>query len=79
MNKFLPVVFFFILLSSVAHSQDFTYGDNSAGEMGMKKYDKDTAARAVVLNEYGQRAHNRPLVEGNIKVMLEYHVKIKLS
>jgi hypothetical protein len=77
MNKILPVVFFFTLLSSVAHSQDFTYGDNSAGEMGMKKYDKDTAARAVVLNEYGQ-ARITDRSEGGIKVMLEYHVKIKL-
>jgi hypothetical protein len=77
MNKFLPVVFFFILLSSVAHSQDFTYGDNSAGEMGMKKYDKDTAARAVVLNEYGV-ARIADDVDGNIRVMRDYHIKIKI-
>ncbi|MEO7215237.1 transglutaminase domain-containing protein [Mucilaginibacter sp.] len=77
MNKILLVVFFFILLSPLAHSQDFVYGDNSAEEMSMKKYNKDTAARAVVLNEYGL-ARISDNSEGNIRLSLDYHVKIKL-
>ncbi|RWY53984.1 transglutaminase domain-containing protein [Mucilaginibacter gilvus] len=77
MNKFLPVVFCFILLSSLAHSQDFTYGENSPEELGMKKYNIDTAARAVVLNEYG-KARISDDSEGNIRLSLDYHIKIKL-
>nr|WP_294944507.1 DUF3857 domain-containing protein [uncultured Mucilaginibacter sp.] len=77
MVKFLPVLLFLFFLSTLAHSQDFTYGDNTAEDLAMKKYSKDTSASALVLNEYGN-ARITDRSEGGIKVMLEYHVKIKI-
>jgi transglutaminase-like putative cysteine protease len=66
-----------ICLSKLALSQDFPYGSISDDEMNMKSYAKDTSAHAVVLQEYGQ-ARIAVGNDDNIKVYLEYHIKIKI-
>ena len=73
---------FLILLSllciiHLATAQDFPYGQISTEELSMKKYAKDTSAHAVVLREYG-RARIDVANDDNIKLTLEYHVKIKI-
>ena len=45
--------------------------------MDMKKYAKDTSAHAVVLQEYGTSRINLTN-DDNIKLIFEYHVKIKI-
>lgn len=77
MRKILLLLFTFILTSTLARSQDFTYGDVSAQDLSMKKYAKDTAARAVVLNEYGN-AQITIASDEVLKVIYNYHVKIKI-
>lgn len=75
MKKLLPLLTA-ILLSATAFAQDFTYGDVSSQELGMKKYDKDTSAHAVVLNEYGSSRIN---FNNDYRAVLTftYHTKIK--
>ncbi|MDB5142422.1 MAG: hypothetical protein JWQ66_1135 [Mucilaginibacter sp.] len=70
----LPVALFLISLSAFA--QDFPFGQVSNQELEMKKYDKDTSAHAVYLNEYGSSKMN---FDNEYRIMLtfEYHAKIK--
>jgi hypothetical protein len=75
MKKLLPL-FAAIVLSATAFAQDFKYGDITSQELDMTKYDKDTSAHAVVLNEYGKAR----IVETNsedVNLLFEYHVRIK--
>lgn len=55
---------------------DFPYGERSAPDLLMKKYDKDTSAHAVVLNEFG-KAYITDQVQ-HMVLFYEYHVKIKI-
>jgi len=74
MHKFL---LFILIMAFGQHlaAQDFDFGKYSTAELTMKKYDKDTSAHAVVLQEFGKgwvsSADDMPLV-------FEYHVKIKI-
>jgi hypothetical protein len=77
MKKILLLLFTFTLTSTIARSQDFTYGDVDPQDLGIKKYAKDTAARAVVLNEYGN-AQITIASDEVLKVIYNYHVKIKI-
>ncbi|MGZ3776394.1 MAG: transglutaminase domain-containing protein [Mucilaginibacter sp.] len=65
-----------ILLSATAFAQDFKYGDVSGEELDMKKYDKDTSAHAVVLNEYGT-THIAFDNDYRVRLTFAYHTKIK--
>jgi transglutaminase-like putative cysteine protease len=65
-----------LLLSAGAFAQDFAYGNISSAELDMKKYDKDTSAHAVVLNEYGT-THIAFDNDYNVKMTYSYHAKIK--
>ena len=70
---FLSVLF----VSITASGQDFSYGQPDIAALNMKRYDKDTSAHAVVLNEYG----TSKIILANddyTKVVYEYHVKIKI-
>lgn len=64
------------LASLTVFAQDFPYGvvDNAAIEM--KKYDKDTSAHAVVLNEHGSSRITVTNLD-EIRLIYEYHAKIK--
>jgi hypothetical protein len=64
-----------ILYPAALLAQDFAEGKYDSAEMQLTRYDKDTSAHAVVLNEFGKTwissADHMPLVH-------EYHVKIKI-
>jgi len=74
MYKFLPFAFILAFCQHVT-AQDFDYGKYTAAELTMKKYDKDTSAHAVVLQEFGKgwvsSADGMPMI-------FEHHVKIKI-
>ncbi|WP_295667999.1 DUF3857 domain-containing protein [uncultured Mucilaginibacter sp.] len=76
MRTFLILVLSFCFVQ-LAAAQDFPYGQISTDELNMKKYAKDTSAHAVVLREYG-KAQIAVANDDNLKVMFEYHVKIKI-
>jgi len=66
-----------LLFSTCAIAQDFTFGQISLDDLNMKRYDKDTSAHAVVLQEYG--TSNITLNgEEAIRLVYTYHVKIKI-
>jgi Transglutaminase-like superfamily len=76
MRKALLILIVLAGLSKLAAAQDFPFGqvDNTALEM--KKYENDTSAHAVVLNEFGtSRIH----FDNDYRVMItfEFHTKIK--
>lgn len=58
-------------------AQDFPRGTFTHAELDLKKYSLDTAAHAVVLNEFGVTRID-VVSDDNIKIVYEYHVKIKL-
>ncbi|MDB5023306.1 MAG: hypothetical protein JWP78_1061 [Mucilaginibacter sp.] len=66
-----------LFASPTVFAQDFPFGQVSTEEIEMKKYDKDTSAHAVVLNEYGT---SRIILASDnyTKVVFEYHIKIKI-
>jgi len=69
-----------LLLTAVyghIYAQDFPYGKVTMDELQMSKYDKDTSAHAVVLQEYG---NSKLDADRDDRTMLtfEYHVKIKI-
>ncbi|MFD1255199.1 hypothetical protein ACFQ3S_00190 [Mucilaginibacter terrae] len=68
-------LFTIALLCKFSYAQDFRYGVYSLNEMGMKSYDKDPTAHAVVLQEYG-----KTWISSNdgLPLIHEYHVKIKI-
>jgi len=77
MKKILLVIFILCLFTRLAIAQDFPYGTVTDEEMNMKKYEKDTSAHAVVLQEFG-KARIGVGNDDNIKVFYDYHVKIKI-
>jgi transglutaminase-like putative cysteine protease len=71
------LLFLTVFLSSLTlMAQNFPYGqvDNSALEM--KKYEKDTSAHAVVLNEFGSSRIDLTN-DYHLRLTFEYHAKIK--
>jgi hypothetical protein len=71
------LLFLAIFFSSLTvFSQDFPFGQVSNEEIEMKKYDKDTSAHAVFLNEYGSSKINFDN-DYYIRLTFEYHAKIK--
>lgn len=70
----LLLISFFISLNIFA--QDFPFGHVSTEEIEMKKYDKDTSAHAVFLNEYGSSRINLTN-DYEVRLAFEYHAKIK--
>jgi hypothetical protein len=77
MKKILVLLFIFTCVTVTLKAQDFAFGAASPEELDMKKYDKDTSAHAVVLNEYGT-AKIQLTNSDNIRLIYEYHVKIKI-
>jgi hypothetical protein len=71
------LLFLTVLFTSVtAFAQNFPFGQRDDVALDMKKYDKDTSAHAVVLNESGTSRIN---FDNDYRVMVtfEYHTKIK--
>ncbi|MBD1394746.1 DUF3857 domain-containing protein [Mucilaginibacter glaciei] len=77
MIKPLLAALFISLITTAASAQNFPYGEYSPKEIDMKRYDADTSAHAVVLNEYGTSSMN-VVTDDQIKIVYEYHVKIKI-
>lgn len=67
----------YLLTTTVSFGQDngFEFGKITYAELDMKRYDKDTTAAAVVLNEFGQAFFD--LDKLNV-IYLQYHIKIKI-
>lgn len=68
--------FLFLILCALnlqAQSGDFAFGQITFKELELKKYEPDTSAAAVVLNEFGQARFTE-----DIKIIFEYHVRIKI-
>ena len=63
------------LISSAQYDNGFPFGKITLTELDMKVYPKDTAAQAVVLNEFGEASVDS---EGDHNLQLEYHIKIKI-
>ena len=78
MKKTFLILSILCCLKRLATAQDFPYGSVSNEEMNMKKYDKDTSAHAVVLREFGKAAIALVGSENYIRLVYEYHVKIKI-
>lgn len=70
------LLFAAVMFSAAAFAQDFKYGDVTRGELDMKNYDKDTAAHAVVLNEFAS-ARIAALGTRIVGLVYEYHTRIK--
>ena len=66
-----------VLMSTYVRAQNFAYGQFNIDELNMQKYDKDTSAHAVVLNEFGDA---RIALNGNheFRLIFTYHIKIKI-
>ncbi|MDB5125457.1 MAG: hypothetical protein JWP94_3586 [Mucilaginibacter sp.] len=77
MRKTLLILFILFGAAQMAIAQDFPFGQVTPGEMEMKKYAKDTSAHAVVLQEFGT-SRIAVASDDNIKLIYEYHVKIKI-
>src|SRR3569833_426616 len=75
MKKLFPLLIC-LLLGISAFAQDFTYGNVTGEELDMKKYDKDTSAHAVVLNEYGT-THIAFNADYRVQLTFTRHIKIK--
>ena len=76
MRKILFILIAFCL-STVASAQDFPYEKASPEELGMKVYDKDTSANALVLNEFGKASINETY-RNDLRLTFEYHTRIKI-
>ncbi|MGN8069146.1 DUF3857 domain-containing protein [Mucilaginibacter sp. 22184] len=76
MKKLLLITLLFIGLQHLASAQDFKEGFVQE-EVDMQRYDKDTAAHAVYLNEFG---NSRIDIAGDdhIRLIYKYHAKIKI-
>ena len=77
MKKTLLSLFILTTFFTIASAQDFPFGKVSQEEMDMNAYPKDTAAHAVVLREFGKSSIN-VTNDDEIKLIYEYHVKIKV-
>ena len=77
MKKNLLFILVLIFLTTTSKAQDFEYGAHSQQDLDMKQYDKDTSAHALVLDEHG-KASIAITSDNTIKVVYEYHVKIKI-
>jgi hypothetical protein len=64
-------------LTHASFAQDFTFESATSEEINLKKYQLDTAAHAVVLNEYGNTRID-VVSDDNIKIIYEYHIRIKI-
>ena len=76
MREFL-VIFFFCTSCTVGFSQwnSFPFGKTTYSELDLKQYDADTAAVALVLQEFGEAYFDN---DNDHNLIFEYHVRIKI-
>ncbi len=75
MRKILTLLLLALPLLSVAQYNSFPYGRITYAELNMRVYDRDTSARAVVLEEFGEAYIDNG---GNHNLIFEHHFKIKI-
>jgi hypothetical protein len=63
------------MMTALGQENGFEFGKVSYDELDMKKYERDTTAAAVVLNEFGEAYFD---LENLNKIYLKYHIKIKI-
>src|SRR5688572_10759120 len=73
----LSLVLFFFSIHFVCISQDhgFPFGQVTYRELEIKKFDQDTAAVAVILDEFGEAYVDN---NNDHNIIFEYHVKLKI-
>jgi len=71
-----PGLFILTLFPAFAQPEPMKFGKIEMKEMEMKFYDKDTAASAVVLADYGRSYYS--YIGEDFQVNLERHVRIKI-
>jgi hypothetical protein len=74
MRSLSVILLFFIFNSSLAQNE-FAFGQVSVEDLVMKSFDKDTAASAVVLKEYG---HASIQDRDEIVLVFRHHVRMKI-
>src|SRR5687767_11962492 len=76
MSKFLLCALLYIsALVSYAQDHGFPFGQVTYAELDMVKYHADTAAVAVMLNEFGEAYFDN---SNDHNLLFEYHAKIKI-
>lgn len=75
MKYTLPLLLLFLTINYQSFAQNFDFGKITDKEMQMKRYEKDTDAHAVVLNEYGKAYIS---AGEELTLQFEHHVKIKI-
>jgi hypothetical protein len=75
MRKFV-LLFATCFITTLAFAQDFPFGQQDNTALDMKRYDKDTSAHAVVLNEHGISKITVTNLD-EIRLVYTYHTKIK--
>ncbi len=78
MKRTLLIAFILSTFANLASAQDFPSWSVIKDELNMKTYDKDTSAHAVVLHEFGKGQIMLVTNDNDIRVVFEYHVKIKI-
>src|SRR6187551_1252051 len=71
------LICFSLVISFTVHAQDhgFSFGQVTSKELDIKIYEKDTAAVAVVLREFGEAYIDN---SNDHNLLFEYHTKIKI-
>ena len=71
----LLAILFISPLFSFAQDHGFPYGQTTYRDLDIKVYEKDTAAVAVILNEFGEAYIDN---SNDNNLLFEYHAKIKI-
>ncbi|WP_113661283.1 DUF3857 domain-containing protein [Pedobacter nanyangensis] len=71
-------ILLFILLPFYAVSQEFVFGKITTQEKEFNRDEIDSNANAVYLNEYGTTRFSYESETGNMKLIYDYHVRIKI-
>ncbi len=66
-----------LLILSIAHAQDFTFGALNRDDYNFNRETLDSNANAIVLKEFGKTSMNLNDA-GRIEIVFEYHVRIKI-
>ncbi len=75
MKKVIVALFFYVVTPGLrAQDHGFPFGEFLYSELNMTEYKKDTSARALVLNEFGEAY----ISDGDLNLVFEYHIKIKI-
>lgn len=77
MNKALALLLL-VFLSLTIHAQDFKFGSITYDDYEFDRKKLDSNANAIVLKEFGTASIQRDDITGNLELIFEHHVKIKI-